>query len=312
MPAGEHKQDACAAINVMGYEGMRKHIEYYFLKILETVFSLFSFGISRKIGACIGIVAYLVDRSHRQVARENLCAVFKDKKLQEIDKIIKRVYVNLGQSLAEFFYIPWVDRRFVDRFVEIKGKEYMDAALAQGKGVINVVGHFGNWELINPVYRVFGYPLTAVAYPQNNELTNEVINQYRISSGAVIVTNEEPYKNLVKILSQGGLLILVADQDAGSHGIFVDFLGKQASTAKGPAILALRTSAPIIITCLIRKGSGYQMIMSKPLELIKTDNWKEDVFINTRLWCKGLEEYIYQYPDQWFWLHRRWKTRVGG
>jgi KDO2-lipid IV(A) lauroyltransferase len=288
---------------------MRKHIEYYFLKFLETVFNLFSFGISRKIGMCLGGIAYLVDRSHRLIARENLYSVFKDEKGEKIDKTIKRVYLNLGQNLAEFFYIPWVDRRFVDRFVEIKGKKYMDRAFAQGKGVINVVGHFGNWELINPIYRVFNYPLTAVAYPQNNKLTNELINQYRTSSGAMIVSNEEPYKNLVEILRQGGLLLLVADQDAGGNGIFVDFLGKQASTAKGPAILALRTSAPIIITCLVRNGSGYQMIMSKPLELVKTGNWKEDVLINTRLWCKVLEEYIYQYPDQWFWLHRRWKTK---
>ncbi|MEK7273731.1 MAG: lysophospholipid acyltransferase family protein [Candidatus Desantisbacteria bacterium] len=290
---------------------MRKHIEYYFLKILETVFSLFPFRISRKIGMCLGGIAYLFDRRHRLIARENLCAVFKDKNLQEIDKIVKRVYLNLGQNLAEFFYIPWIDRRSVDRFVEINGKEYMDSALAQGKGVINVIGHFGNWELINPIYRVFGYPLTAVAYPQNNELTNEVINQYRTSSGAVIVSKEETYKNLVEILKQGGLLCLAADQDAGGHGIFVDFLGKQASTAKGPAILALRTSAPIIITCLIRKGAGYQMIMTKPLELVRTGSWKEDVLTNTRLWCKMLEDYIYQYPDQWFWLHRRWKTEQG-
>lgn len=288
---------------------MQKQIEYYFLKVLETVFSLFPFRISRKIGMCIGEIAYFIDRPHRLIAKENLCAVFKDKKLQEINKIIKRVYLNLGQNLAEFFYIPWVDRGFVDKFVEIKGKEYMDRALAQGKGVINVVGHLGNWELINPIYRVFGYPLTAVAYPQNNRLTNEVINQYRTSSGAVIVTNEEPYKNLVEILRRGGLLSLVADQDAGGHGIFVDFLGKQASTVKGPAILSLRTSAPIIITCLVRNGAGYQMIMSNPLELVRTGNWKEDVLVNTRLWCKVLEDYIYQYPDQWFWLHRRWKTK---
>ncbi|MDI6781819.1 MAG: lysophospholipid acyltransferase family protein [bacterium] len=290
---------------------MRKYIEFYLLKIFETVFSLFSFRISRWIGMCIGGIVFLVDQQHRLIARKNLCAVFRDKNLQEIDRIIKKVYFNLGQSLAEFFYIPWVDREFVNRFVEIKGKEYMDRALAQGKGVINVVGHFGNWELINPIYRVFNYPLTAVAYPQNNKLTNEVINQYRTSSGAVIVSNEEPYKNLVEILRQGGLLSLVADQDAGDHGIFVDFLGKQASTVKGPAILALRTSAPIIVTCLIRNGAGYQMIMSKPLEIVRTGNWKEDVLMNTRLWCKVLEDYIYQYPDQWFWLHRRWKTIEG-
>ncbi|PJB30447.1 hypothetical protein CO110_00495 [Candidatus Desantisbacteria bacterium CG_4_9_14_3_um_filter_40_11] len=288
---------------------MRKHIiEYYFLKILETIFSLFPLGISRRIGACLGMIAYLVDRSHRLVAKENLCAVFRDKKLQEITTIIRRVYVNLGQSLAEFFYIPWINKDFVNKFVEIKGKEHLDTALLQGKGVINVIGHFGNWELINPVYRVFNYPLTAVAYPQNNKLTNEVINQYRTSSGAVIVSNDEPYKNLVGILGKGGLLALVADQDAGSHGIFVDFLGKQASTAKGPAILALRTQAPIIVTCLIRKGRNYQMLISEPLKVVKTDNWKEDVLINTKLWCKVLEDYIYQYPDQWFWLHRRWKT----
>ncbi len=288
---------------------MKKYIEYCLLKILEIVFSLFSFRISRKIGMCIGGIAYLFDRQHRLIAKENLCAVFKDKKEQEVDRIIKRVYLNLGQSLAEFFYIPWVDREFVDRFVEIKGKEHMDSALAQGRGVINVIGHFGNWELINPIYSVLDYPLTAVAYPQNNRLTNEVINQYRTSSGAVVVTHREPYKNLVEILKNKGLLFLVADQDAGEHGIFVDFLGKQASTARGPAILASRTSAPIIITCLIRKRAGYQMTMSRPLELVKTDNWKEDVLINTRLWCKVLEDYIYQYPDQWFWLHRRWKTQ---
>lgn len=289
---------------------MQKHIvEYYFLKILETIFSLFPLGINRRIGACLGMIAYLVDRSHRLVARENLCAVFKDKKPQEINRIIKNVYCNLGQSLAEFFYIPRIDKKFVNKFVEIKGKEHLDNALLQGKGVINVFGHFGNWELINPIYRIFNYPLTAVAYPQNNKLTNEVINQYRTSSGAVIISNDEPYKSLVDILGKEGLLVLVADQDAGRHGIFVDFLGKLASTAKGPAILALRTQAPIIVTCLIRKGYGYQMIISEPLKLVKTGNWKEDVLINTRLWCRVLEEYIYQYPDQWFWLHRRWKTK---
>jgi KDO2-lipid IV(A) lauroyltransferase len=290
---------------------LRRYTEYYILKILKIIFNILPFTVSIKLGAYLGKILYYLDRNHRKIAYKNLRLVFDlSMNNREIKKIVKKVYINIGQSLAEFFYIPKVTEEFVNKFVDIYGKHYIDSALMQGKGIINVVGHFGNWELINPIYRILGYHLTAVAYPQKNELTNTLINQCRSSSGAVIINDNVPYKVLIDVLKRNEILILVADQDARSHGVFVEFLGRLASTARGPAVLALRTGAPIIVTCLIRQGIKHTMIISEPIRLIKTGNWKQDILINTRQWCEILEKFIYKYPEQWFWLHQRWKTNI--
>lgn len=289
---------------------MRYYLEYISLLMVAAIFRYLPLKAGLKLGAFLGKLAWRIDREHRRIALKNIeLAVGLAVNKSQSQKLVKMVYLNLGRSMAEFFYMPRVKRSYLEGYVHIEGKEILDSALAQGKGVILVLGHFGNWELNNAIYGLLGYPITAVAFKQNNPLTDKVINQYRQCQGVRVIYDQTPYSELAAILRKGQILALVADQDAGSHGVFVDFLGRPASTAKGPAVLALRTGAPLIVSLLIRqKNNCHHLIFKGPLKIVRSGEFKNDLWLNTRSWSRVIEDSIRDYPDQWFWLHRRWKT----
>lgn len=312
---------------------MRHYLEYILLLFAGFLFRCFPLKIGLMIGRFLGRFVFEIDIEHRQIALKNIqlakgLILYGDKEQRHKEdnianinieanrhsalSVVKKVYLGLGMSMAEFFYIPRVNKDYIERFITIEGKENLDSAMLQGRGVIMVFGHIGSWELNNAIYGILGYPTVAVAFQQNNRMTDKIINRYRQYHGVKVVYDDTPYQDLVAILKSGCILALVSDQDAGSRGVFVDFLGRPASTAKGPAILAMRTGAPLMINMLIRESNGmHRLIFKGPLEISNTGNFKKDVLINTKLWSDVIEDCVKAYPEQWFWLHRRWKTQRG-
>lgn len=300
---------------------MRHYLEYILLLTAGFLFRCFPLKIGLMIGRFLGRLVFAIDIEHRQIALKNIQLAKglilhgnTDTKTNRHSALsmVKKVYLGLGMSMAEFFYIPRVHKDYIKRFITIEGKENLDSAMSQGKGVIMVFGHIGSWELNNAIYGILGYPTTAVAFQQNNRMTDRIINKYRQYHGVKVVYDDTQYQDLVAILKSGCILALVSDQDAGTRGVFVDFLGRPASTAKGPAILAMRTGAPLMISMLIRESNNmHRLIFKGPLEISNTGNFKKDVLINTKLWSNVLEDCVKAYPEQWFWLHRRWKTQGG-
>ncbi len=180
---------------------------------------------------------------------------------------------------------------------------------SRGKGIVYMSGHFGNWELTALATAHFtGYPVTIIVQNQRNRLVNKVINQYRCIWGNSVVTMESSVREVLRQLSQGKTVAMLADQSAPMEGLFVPYFGRPAATHQGPAIFSLRTGAPIVMGLLIRKENGkYELIF----EEVRTDDLKEyndeNVAELTRRHVALLEKYVRMYPDQWLWMHRRWK-----
>jgi KDO2-lipid IV(A) lauroyltransferase len=283
--------------------------EYIIFIVLGWLFRLLPLKISVSIGGILGGLIYYIDSKHRKIAFNNLKESFKEKSDKEIISIIKKLYKNIGKSFVEFVSLPKLNKERLLKLVKIEGKENLENAISKGKGVIVIVSHFGNWELVGAVYPLFG-PSSAVAFPQSNKWVDKLINKYRRATGLKILYTGNAIKDLIRSLRKKEIIGLLADQDAGGEGVFVEFFGRYASTHKGPVVLSLKTGAPVILTFLIReKDNTHRLVIEKEIDIVKTNNFEEDVKVNTTKWVKILEDYIRKYPEQWFWVHRRWKTK---
>lgn len=176
-------------------------------------------------------------------------------------------------------------------------------------GVVIISPHFGNWELVGSVCASFA-PSMAIVFPQSNPYTDRLINQVRNSNNIQTVNTGISVKEVLKAIKNGVNIGFLADQNAGDNGIFVDFMGRPASTAKGPIAIALKTGASVIMTFMIReKDDTHCMIITEEIKLEKTGDLEKDIVTNTKKWTAILEDYVKRYPDHWFWVHRRWKTQ---
>ncbi|OGF46386.1 MAG: hypothetical protein A2452_00895 [Candidatus Firestonebacteria bacterium RIFOXYC2_FULL_39_67] len=284
-------------------------LEYIFFVTTGFILRRLPYSTASGIGAFFGKVLYLFDKKHRTIAFDNLKPSFPEKSETELESIIKKVYDNMGRGLAEFLYLPKLSPEKIKKLIKVQGEEYLKAALNKGKGVIVIVSHFGNWELMGARYTEYGSS-TVIAFPQSNSLTDKVITKYRTNAGIRIIFTGNAVKEIFRALKNKGMVGFLADQDAHGEGVFIDFFGRPASTNRGPAVMALKTKAAIITSFIVReKDNTFTLHIEPELPLVKTGDFESDVKKNTENWSAVLERYVRKYPEQWFWVHRRWKTR---
>ena len=193
----------------------------------------------------------------------------------------------------------------------VEGKEHLIGALNQGKGAIVFLPHFGNWELLALVYgALIPDRAKAIAFPLKNRHLNALVSQYRERLSLKLITRRQAVRETLRALKGGYAVGFFADQNAGREGVFVDFFGKPASAVRGPATLALKTGAPLLLSMDIRQPDDrHHVIITPAIDLEISGDLEQDVQINTAHILKILETYIRQYPDQWLWTHNRWKTQ---
>ena len=263
------------------------------------------------LGAGAGKLLYAVDKKHRELAFSNMKLSFPQKPEDELKSNVRTVFINMGRSFVEFLFNPkFRDKKRLFNTVKVEGEENLKSALAKGKGVLVIVPHFGNWELGGMVYPHL-FPCMAIAFPQSNPFTDKMIVKYRQMTGLRVVYTGDSVKEILRTLKRNEGVGLLADQDAAFDGVFVDLFGRKAGTKKGPAVLALKTGAPLLVTFMVREKDSFhhRMIIEKEIELQRTGDYEADVLLNTQKWAKLLEDYVRKYPDQWLWVHDRWKTR---
>ena len=193
--------------------------------------------------------------------------------------------------------------------LEIEGIEHLEQALAEGKGVVVFTGHFGNWELMGAVVASLGYPVDAVARKQNSSGADEFMAEVRRQYGLRIHERGFSLRAAFRALKQGRMLALLADQDARGRGWFVDFFNQPSSTFSGPVQLAQRLGAPIVPAFFVRTDRpGYRLVFCPPRQ-VAPDASIEEMQNQLQELTTTLEDTIRQYPEQWFWIHRRWKTK---
>jgi KDO2-lipid IV(A) lauroyltransferase len=242
------------------------------------------------------------------VTLANLRSAFPDRRPEERAAIARDAYRTLGRTAAEFLRLPvFRPERFAREF-PVAGIRNLEDAHSRGRGAILLTGHIGNWEYLALTVVRAGYPLHVVAGRQRNPYVEELINRYRALLGIEVSPVGQGLRGAIRALRAGHFVSFLADQDAGPDGIFLDFLGRKASTPTGPFALAVRYDLPIVTGFAWWDGRRHGARIDPPIEPHPTRDRDADIRRLAALYTERLEAEIRRHPGSWLWLHRRWKT----
>lgn len=305
-------------MNVERYaKSMQRALARYGLFISAWILDRLPLGMVEFFARCLIAAGFRFTIKQRRIARESLEIAFgKEKSSREIDGIIRRCFENLGYGMIEMLYFM-SHPRLTDRMVRWEGKEHLDKALAQGRGVIAVTAHFGNFPLMMLCCARQGYKTASIIRPARDAALERYLFRRRNECGVrtvYAVPRRECVHNALKSLSGGEVLFIPLDQNFGSGGgVFVDFFGQKAATATGPVVFARRSGAPIVPMFIIREKDGTHTIMVEPVfELQERADEQEAAAVNIAALTNLIERYIRRYPHEWGWMHRRWKSKPSG
>lgn len=273
--------------------------------IFRTLPVPWALALGRALGGLIGAL----DRRHRRLAESQLAAAFGPS--FDARGTARAVYRHLGMCLAEMALVePRVRRGAVGAWVRIEGLEHVRAALAKGKGLAIVSGHLGNWELGAVAMAAAGIPISIVTRPLDNPRLDAVLCRIRASGGSEVIAKRSALRAIREVLARGRALAILIDQDAREHGVFVPFFGRPASTIPSIAAVCLRAEAPLVVTAMRREpGHMTHVLAFEPVEILPSAGDRgEDAARLTALLTSRLEAAIRRAPEQWLWMHRRWKT----
>ncbi len=259
----------------------------------------------------MGRISFVFVDKHRDTAIGNLNAVFSDDP-KKCEKIARDVFRNLAKSTVDWIRLARYSRQdLLGLVTEAEGMEHLDKVLAKGKGVVALGSHFGNWELFPLYLRVLGYKGAVVARRLYFYKYDKFITRLRNRFGVQVIYRDESPKRFLRVLRDGGILGIIADQDVDSiEGVFVDFFGRPAYTPTAPVKLAMAAGTDIVPGFMVRKPDNtYKLVLEEPIELLPSGDKQEDIKRYTQAWTDVLEKYIRKYPDQWVWVHKRWKTQ---
>jgi len=261
------------------------------------------------LGAALGRLAYHF-RVRRRVVLRQVRAAFPEKDEGWVRRTARASYLHLGREAVAMIRLSAMDADGIRARTGLKGdtETALRSALAEGRGVVMVTGHLGNWEAAGSGLAVRGIPIDGVAQRQSNPLVDRMLLEARQRLGMRIIERSQASREALRSLRRGRLVAFVADQDARGSGVFVPFMGRPASTHRGPALLALRTGAPLFFGLALRAGDRYAL-RAKRLEVDRSGDTDEAVARMTAAFTAALEEEVRARPGQYFWHHKRWKTR---
>jgi Kdo2-lipid IVA lauroyltransferase/acyltransferase len=270
---------------------------------------------ARFVGAAFAAIAYRLRTPLRRAAQTNLQIAFPEMSQRKRDEITRRMVRQVGWMAAEFSQLPKYSRKNIENIVVIDGFENFDAARRRGKGVLFLTGHMSAWELSSFAHALYGCPLHFLVRPVSNRRVDELVNRYRCLSGNKPIDKNKSARTILKVLGEAGTVGILMDHNTSlDEGVFVNFFGVPASTSSGLARLALRTDAAVVPGFLLWDGSRrkYRLRFEPAVELSRSADEEADVRENTQRFTRVIEEFVRAHPDQWLWVHKRWKTRPPG
>lgn len=295
----------------MKRHSLTDYLILYLAKILGLFFRAMPIGAALFIGRCFGRSAMFFNKKRMRIAYANLKSVFAARfSPSQLRKILMGTYANIGQGIVELFLLPKLDKKYVDHYLKFENFHYVKDILKQGKGVIFLTAHFGNWEMANAALPLKGFTYKAIARKQNPYLLNKLLNVYRESKGCKILFKGPAIKEAIQTLHSGGIVSMLVDQDAGKTGVFINLFNRPASWNSGVMEIAMRTGAAIVPGFAIRgKGPNICFKVFKPIIFSDKKADKEfEIKRGFEEYVSHLENIISMYPDQWLWQHRRWKS----
>jgi len=296
----------------MTWRDLKHQLVFYSLSFLSYLLQRVSGSTARNLGNQLGTAAYHLLKRRRRITLQNMTAVFSNQySKSEIGRLCQHNFREIGKTTIEFLRFPIFNRVNIWQQVEFHGEDHLLQALTQQKGVILFLPHFGNWEILSLAYGArFPDQVKAVAFRLKNRQLNDLVWTYREHLSVEIIPQRQAIRKTLRALKNNGIVGFLADQNAANAGVFVNFFNRPVYAVRGPVALALRTGAPILFSIAIRQPNGRHLIeIREPTCLRITDDYDSDVRYNTQKMLEILETYICRYPEQWLWMHDRWKFR---
>jgi KDO2-lipid IV(A) lauroyltransferase len=294
---------------------MRNRLQYWPVALLVRMIGILPRPLAHGVGILIGGAVYRLHPRLRRVGLRNLELGFPDKSAAERRKILRGVYISLGRLLGEACLFPRYSQTNASQIAVYQGFENFQAAEKRGLGVLLLTGHFGGWEVGSFFHSLQGHPMQIVVRPLDNPYVDALLTRYRGLHGNAMIGKQEFARGLIAAMRQSQTVGILMDTNmTPPQGVFVDFFGIPACTASGLARVALHTDASVVPAftvwdSVLRK---YRVEFDKPVELVRTGDTEADAVTNTAIFTKIIEQYVRRYPDQWLWVHRRWKSRPPG
>ncbi|MFH1552777.1 MAG: ELM1/GtrOC1 family putative glycosyltransferase [Candidatus Omnitrophota bacterium] len=281
-------------------------IASFLVRGLNRFFHVMPISFNLWLGRRFGVLIYILSGKRRRVAYANLKAAFCGEKTpEELKRITKAVCRNMAQTFVEILSMTKVDKKYVEKFIVVRDMETIEKASKNPNGIILLTAHFGNWELNAIVGSRKGFPLYFLGREQKMERLNELLNVIRESTGNIVIRKGTDAKKIFRVLRAGKIVGMAGDQNAGANGELLDFFGRPASTAVGPYRIAERTGACILPAFIRRIKGPYHELVLEPVMTIRAG---EDIIPYMQEYNRLLEKHIRNYPDQWLWMHKRWKA----
>ncbi|HNZ58268.1 MAG TPA: hypothetical protein PLT06_02205 [Syntrophorhabdaceae bacterium] len=281
----------------------------FILKLFQLLIRILPEKARYGVGIFFGRIAYYILKSRRDVAISNIRRVFANSDTSWQKRIAKKCFENMGVNFVELLLVPHLSETECDDRFTIENRHFADDALKTKKGLIALVFHFANWEIMGITSRFFENDVIALARPLKRHVSlNNFLNSLRVSTGLKILPNINTSKDIMRCLKENKIVAILADQrEKRSKGVLVELFGQGVPTSRGIAMIGMKTGAPVIPFHLVRKGFlRYTLVCGEPIEMERKGNIEELIHKNTRKINAFLESIILQYPEEWFWVHRRW------
>ena len=294
---------------------MKERLEYAAVWLLLKMLGFTPRPVARLVAVASARALYSLLPKLQKTARVNLQLAFPEwteERRQQVERLMVR---NLGWMAAEFARLPRYTSANIEKYVVLDGHENFLEAQNRSKGVLVLTGHIGAWELSSYAHALCGYPLHYMARPIDNARVDGLVNRYRCLSGNQPIFKNESARTMLKVLKEGGTVGILADQNTlPAEGAFVDFFGTSACTTTGIARVALHTDASVVPGYAVwdEQLGKYRLRFDSAVELVRTGDTEHDVIENTQRFAKVIEGIVRKYPDQWVWVHARWKIRPAG
>jgi len=265
-----------------------------------------------RAGAAIGAIAHAFDLYNRSIARRNLELAFANLAIEQRSAILRETYRNFGRMAAEWVHFPELGRTNIEHYVSYAGREHWDDAIerSQGRGILVLTGHFGNFELLSVAHSIYGNRIAIVQRPNRNPVLDYAVAARRRRFGNLTVPRKGAAREVMRLLRENWMVAIPLDLDT-RHGAFVDFFGTPAATNPALARIAMATAAPVLPAFMVRQGetSRHQITILPVIDVAISRNRGDSIHEYTQAFTSVIESMIRRYPDHWNWIHRRWKTR---
>ena len=281
---------------------------YFVLRTLCRLITALPLSVALSLGRGVGNLAYLLVRRHRESVLAEMARCFPGDSESVLKDRLQRVFQHIGMNYMEVF--RWIGGK-VDELegrITLEGAEHVEAARACGRGVLVLIGHIGNWDLMG-LWAARHYPLTIISKSLRNEGVNRFWMEARARTGLNIVPARKSYRACLGVMKKNGLLGFILDQNTlRKDGVFVEFYGKEACTSPGLAFLSAHAQAPVVPVFMFRQPDGTHRIQAMPMLDPPPDREPATIVEATQRYTRIIEDAIRRHPDQWIWMHRRWRT----